>query len=234
MYRAFVFEEKGWLSGANPYAKLAAGIALIAASIAFYSLLRALLLLIFMISLSASSGRLRSNSGSLVMSAPFALMILLAELLLTRSAAVSLAYAIRFVNIVFSASVVFTSISPDEMDFIIRSIGGSYDLAFLVSTTYKFIPVLASDFLQIIEVQKARGVDFETRNPFKLLRNYYSILVPLFVVSIVRSQQLAEALELRGYGASRRPTFLYRYDFRASDGLFLALLFAFIALVAFL
>ncbi len=187
-----------------------------------------------MIALSASSGRLRSNSGSLAMSSPFALIILLAELLLTRSAAVSLAYAVRFVNIVFSASVVFTSISPDEMDYIIRSIGGSYDLAFLVSTTYKFIPVLASDLVQIIEVQRARGVDFETRNPFKLVRNYYSILVPLFVVSIVRSQQLAEALELRGYGASKRPTFLYRYEFRASDALFLVFLFAFMALVALL
>ncbi len=225
--RAFVYEKRdSWLYRLNPYVKIAAGLVLIVASLAFFSFEKTLSLFALMLILSASAKKLKMNSGSLALSAPFAAIIFIAEFLLGRNFLTGFAYALRFVNLVFSSSIIFTSVSPDEIDYMVRKALRSRDFSFLISTTYKFIPVLASDISQIIEVQKARGVDFDTKNILKLLKNYYTILVPLFVVSIVRSQQLAEALELRGYGASDKPTFIYEYPFRTSDVLFMILILA--------
>jgi energy-coupling factor transport system permease protein len=230
--RAFVYEQKdSWLYRLNPYTKIAAGLILIVASLAFFSFEKALSLFVLMLTLSASAKKLRSNAGSLVPSAPFAIIIFIAEFLLGRSVLTGFAYALRFVDLVFSSSIMFTSVSPDEIDYMARKVLRWRDFSFLISTTYKFIPVLASDISQIIEVQKARGVDFDTKNIFKLLKNYYTILVPLFVVSIVRSQQLAEALELRGYGASEKPTFIYEYPLRTSDLIFMILILSLIVCI---
>ncbi|MFP3131352.1 MAG: energy-coupling factor transporter transmembrane component T, partial [Nitrososphaeria archaeon] len=185
--RAFVYEQKdSWLYRLNPYVKIAAGLMLIVASLAFFSFKKTLLLFVLMLILSASAKKLKMNSGSLAISAPFAAIIFIAEFLLGRNFMTGFAYALRFVNLVFSSSIMFTSVSPDEIDYMVRKALRSRDFSFLISTTYKFIPVLASDISQIIEVQKARGVDFDTKNILKLLKNYYTILVPLFVVSIVR------------------------------------------------
>ncbi len=233
--RAFVYEQKdSWLYKLNPYVKITAGIILIAASIFFFSLQRVLALFAFMVIISASARKLRMNLGSLSISIPFAVIIFIGEFLLGRNLQTGIAYAFRFINLVFSSSIIFTSVSPDEIDYMVRKVFHARDFSFLISTTYKFVPVLASDISQIIEVQRARGVDFETKNPFKLLKNYYTILVPLFVVSIVRSQQLAEALELRGYGASEKPTFIYEYGYSILDLSFMILILAFLILIAFL
>ncbi len=233
--RAFAYEMKNsWLYKLNPYVKTAAGIILIIASIVFFSLQRVLALFVFMIIMSASARKLKMNFGSISISIPFAVIIFIGEVLLGRNLQTGIAYAFRFINLVFSSSIIFTSVSPDEIDYMVRKVLRSRDFSFLISTTYKFVPVLASDIAQIIEVQKARGVDFETKNPFKLLKNYYTILVPLFVVSIVRSQQLAEALELRGYGASQKPTFIYEYGYSVLDLSFIILILAFLFLMAFL
>ncbi len=233
--RAFIYEQKNsWLYKLNPYIKLTAGTVLVVASIAFFLLQKVLALFAFMIILSASAKKLRMNMGSFAISIPFAAIIFIGEFLLGKNLQIGIAYAIRFVNLVFSSSIIFTSVSPDEIDYIVRKVLRSRDFSFLISTTYKFIPVLASDISQIIEVQKARGVDFETKNPFKLIKNYYTILVPLFVVSIIRSQQLAEALELRGYGASEKPTFIYEYRLGLYDLFFMVFVLLFVLLVAFL
>ena len=226
--KAFTFERKdSWLFKLNPYFKVLMGLLLIAFSLILFSALKAILLLLFMILIGLTSKNLRGSAGSFALSLPFSIIIFLGEFLLTRSLISGLGYSMRFINLVYSASVIFTSISPDEIDYLIRRTFKARDIAFLISTTYKFIPVLSLDLQQIIEVQKGRGVDFSSKNPFLLIKNYYSVLVPLFVVSILRSQQMAEALELRGYGVSKEKSFYYEYSLQMKD----IVIFAFFIIV---
>ena len=91
------------------------------------------------------------------------------------------------------------------------------DISFVIVSTLRFIPLLAMDLSQIVEVQMSRGLDLQTKNPAKWIKNSLPVIVPLIVISVLRSQQMAEAIELRGYGASKKPTRLVEYNFSAVD-----------------
>jgi energy-coupling factor transport system permease protein len=53
--------------------------------------------------------------------------------------------------------------------------------------------------------------------PVKRLRNLIPVLIPLIVNALVRSGELAEAMESRGYGAVKKPTSLYALRLASRD-----------------
>jgi energy-coupling factor transport system permease protein len=73
------------------------------------------------------------------------------------------------------------------------------------------------DALQIMDAQKSRGLELEQGNLLRRVRNLIPILIPLVVNAVVRSGELAEAMESRAYGAAPTPTSLAEYRARAAD-----------------
>lgn len=55
------------------------------------------------------------------------------------------------------------------------------------------------------------------RNPIRRIRNFAPVLIPMVVNAVVRSEQLAEVLESRGYGAVKKPTLTHTMKLRKSD-----------------
>jgi energy-coupling factor transport system permease protein len=84
-------------------------------------------------------------------------------------------------------------------------------------TAVRFIPVVMLDALQIMDAQKSRGLEFEKGNIVKRVRNMVPILIPLVVNSVIRSGELAEAMESRAYGSTPKPTSLYGMRLRWYD-----------------
>ncbi|MDG6938731.1 MAG: energy-coupling factor transporter transmembrane protein EcfT, partial [Nitrososphaerota archaeon] len=84
-------------------------------------------------------------------------------------------------------------------------------------TAVRFIPVMMLDTMQIMDAQKSRGLELEKGNLVRRVRNMIPILIPLVVNSVVRSGELAEAMESRAYGAVPRPTSLLVYRARGTD-----------------
>jgi energy-coupling factor transport system permease protein len=73
------------------------------------------------------------------------------------------------------------------------------------------------DTIQIMDAQKSRGLELEKGNVLKRVRNMIPVLIPLVVNSVVRSGELAEAMESRAYGAVPKPTSLVEYRARTAD-----------------
>jgi len=61
----------------------------------------------------------------------------------------------------------------------------------------------------VMDAQKSRGLELEKGRFLKRIRNLAPILVPLVVDAVVRSGELAEAMEARAYGAVKKPTTLH-------------------------
>ena len=76
-------------------------------------------------------------------------------------------------------------------------------------TSVRFVPVILMDTLQIMDAQKSRGLELEKGNPIARIKKFVPILVPLIINEVIRSGELAEAMESRGYGISKNPTSLY-------------------------
>ncbi|MEM4736771.1 MAG: energy-coupling factor transporter transmembrane component T, partial [Nitrososphaeria archaeon] len=84
--------------------------------------------------------------------------------------------------------------------------------------------------VQIIDSQRSRGLEIEKGSIFKRIRNYIPVLIPLIVQSIIRSEELAEAMESRAYGFSKKRTSYYTLHFKRSDYLILCLHFMLVVL----
>jgi energy-coupling factor transport system permease protein len=121
----------------------------------------------------------------------------------------ALAMTARFIVLVESFSIFFLTTSPDHLGLALEQSHMRYEFAFAFTTAVRFVPVLAEEAQTIMDAQKARGLELEKGNLLKRIRNYIPILIPLIVNAIRRSMELAEAMESRAWGATKKRTNLY-------------------------
>ena len=79
-----------------------------------------------------------------------------------------------------------------------------YRYAFALTATLKFIPTLAAEMAQVMEAQRARGVDFEVRNPIKKAALIAPLCLPLLLSCVRKIENSAVAAQLRGFELRRR------------------------------
>ncbi|HEY0221679.1 MAG TPA: energy-coupling factor transporter transmembrane protein EcfT [Lactovum miscens] len=74
-----------------------------------------------------------------------------------------------------------------------------HELGLMLSISLRFIPTLMDDTTMIMNAQRARGMDFGEGNLVQKIKSVIPILIPLFVSSFRRADDLAVAMEARGY-----------------------------------
>ncbi len=101
-----------------------------------------------------------------------------------------------------------------------------HEITMMMSMALRFIPTLIEETDKIMSAQKARGADFETGNLLQRAKALLPILVPLFVSSFRRADELAVAMESRCYHGGGGRTRMKQLRFAARDlwGLVLGLL----------
>lgn len=135
----------------------------------------------------------------------------------------SAAMTLRFVVLVESFSVFFLTTSPDHLGLALEQTRVPYEFAFAFTTAVRFVPVLAEEAQTIMDAQKARGLELEKGGVLKRIRNYVPVLIPLIVSAIRRSLELAEAMESRAWGATKKRTNLYALKLHRGDFALLAI-----------
>lgn len=98
-----------------------------------------------------------------------------------------------------------------------------HELAMMMSIALRFIPTLIEETDKIMSAQRARGADFDTGNLFQKAKALVPLLVPLFVSSFRRADELAVAMECRCYHGGEGRTRLKELHYRAADVLVLLL-----------
>jgi energy-coupling factor transport system permease protein len=141
---------------------------------------------------------------------------------------------LRFVVLVESFSVFFLTTSPDHLGLALEESKVPYEFAFAFTTAVRFVPVLAEEAQTIMDAQKARGLELEKGGLLKRIRNYIPVLIPLIVSAIRRSLELAEAMESRAWGATKKRTNLYALKLRKGDYALLAISIAIIIVSVYL
>ena len=92
-----------------------------------------------------------------------------------------------------------------------------YKYAFALTATLKFIPALAGEMAQIMEAQRARGVDFGVRNPLKKAALVAPLCLPLMLSCVRRTENSAIAAQLRGFELRRRDSGYKKYPIGIKD-----------------
>ncbi len=98
----------------------------------------------------------------------------------------------------------------------------AHEVAMMMTIALRFIPTLGEEAEKITKAQAARGADFSEGGPLRRARSLMPVLVPLTVGAFRRADELAEAMESRGYRGGEGRTRYRELRFRARDALALA------------
>lgn len=92
-----------------------------------------------------------------------------------------------------------------------------HDIAITMSIALRFIPTLMEETDKIIAAQKARGAAFDTGKVHERVKSMIPILIPLFISSFRRADELADALDARCYNATKNRTKMKKLTFTYRD-----------------
>lgn len=114
---------------------------------------------------------------------------------------------IRLVFLIVGTSLLTLTTSPieltDGLEKLLnpfKKIGlPAHEIAMMMTIALRFIPTLMDETDKIMKAQMARGADFESGNIFARAKNLIPLLVPLFISSFRRADELAMAMEARCY-----------------------------------
>lgn len=94
-----------------------------------------------------------------------------------------------------------------------------FKYAFTMTTAIRFIPVFAAEMAGIMEAQVSRGIELDTKNPFRKIALVLPLCAPLLVSSVRKTQSLAIAADLRGFKFRKKGSCLKKYDYSLADAL---------------
>ena len=98
----------------------------------------------------------------------------------------------------------------------------AHEVAMMMTIALRFIPTLDEEVQKITRAQAARGADLSEGGPLRRVRATLPVLVPLTIGAFRRADELAEAMESRGYRGGEGRTRYRELRFRASDAIALA------------
>jgi energy-coupling factor transport system permease protein len=133
--------------------------------------------------------------------------------------------AARLIFLMLFSSVLTMTTSPLELtDGIerllrpMRRIGvPAHELAMMMTIALRFIPTLLQETERIMMAQTARGADFKNGGLLKRGKNMLSLIVPLFLSSFRRADELATAMEARCYRGGEGRTRMYELALKERD-----------------
>lgn len=112
------------------------------------------------------------------------------------------------------------TIDPAQMGVAFRGMGISDNISYSIDLSLRFLPSLARDFTTTYDAQRARGFEIDKLRGgiFSKIARMAPMIVPVIIGSIVDSEDIISAMELRCFGIGKR-TWLIRLNPRWIDGL---------------
>lgn len=146
--------------------------------------------------------------------------------------------AMRIIILLMGTSVYFSyATTPIELtDGLERGLGflkkikvPVHEFAMMMTIALRFIPTLVDETSKIMNAQKARGADFSSGGLIKRAKALIPIIIPLFVSSFRRAEELATAMECRCYHGGNGRTRMNVLKMKFKDYVFIILSMAMLA-----
>jgi len=109
----------------------------------------------------------------------------------------------------------------------------AHEVALIFVVAFRFVPLLGQEMERLLKAQAARGGEFSRGWGIRRIRQTIPLFVPLFVAALRRSEELAVAMEARGYTGGLGRTRLINLKMRFIDWLSTLVVFG-LCLVSFI
>lgn len=126
-----------------------------------------------------------------------------------------------------ATSVLFLSTTKvEEFTAGLSRMGVPYRVGFSITLAFRLVPLFIDSAGTVVQAQSLRGYDFNQGGPLERVRRYVPVVIPVFMGALRKANNMAMALEARGFGMSATPTSFIDYPMRPRD------ITAFAALIA--
>ncbi|MCK4267401.1 MAG: energy-coupling factor transporter transmembrane protein EcfT, partial [Actinomycetia bacterium] len=131
----------------------------------------------------------------------------------------------RLILVILFSSFITLTTSPVQLADAIESILSplkvirfpAHEIALMMTIALRFIPTLLTEAETIMKAQKGRGANFDSGNILKRARSFVPLLIPLFISAFRRADELALAMEARGYAGGSGRTRLHSLKVTSRD-----------------
>lgn len=130
--------------------------------------------------------------------------------------------ALKSVTLLLVLPLVVLTTDVDEMLAGLIQMRVPYVVAFILSSTIRFFPLLFSEAQGIIDAQRLRGLAVEKMNLLKRAKIYAGTAVPLILSALMKSQQLEIALHSKAFSVTPKRSNYHEIKFRTRDWILIA------------
>jgi len=117
-----------------------------------------------------------------------------------------------------AASVLFLSTTKVEEFMVgLARLGVPYRARFAITLSFRLAPLFIDSYLTVVDAESLRGLDFSQGRIIERMRRYVPVVIPVFMGALRKANNMAMALEARGFGANSHPTSFVEYPVRAGD-----------------
>ncbi len=153
----------------------------------------------------------------------FALMLAVMQYLFGATISLALVTGLRMLNmtLIFIIMLASTRIS-DITAALVKQCRIPSDYAFMFTAALRFIPDFLEESKAVREAQSCRG--YSSRgNAFKRMKSYLTVVEPLVLRAVTKSETMAMSLELRGFGSQRQQASLAHVALHGRDYILISL-----------
>lgn len=155
---------------------------------------------------------------------------------------IALKMSVRFIYLIIGSSIMTLTTTPNHLtDGMEKGLGPLkkihvpvHEIAMMMSIALRFIPILMDETDKIMKAQQARCADFESGNIFQRAKSLVPVLVPLFISSFRRANDLAMAMEARCYHGGEGRTKMKPLKYGRRDATAYILILVYIAVLILL
>ena len=115
--------------------------------------------------------------------------------------------ALRLLSIGTAFFLFFQTTPPEALSNALIKMGVPYPFVFVLTTSMQFVHVLTRRIISIRDAQRTRGIPVE--GGFRTIRYFPALAGPLLIQAFQLADELAEAMEARGF---RAPGRRFRYE----------------------
>ncbi|HEX9439744.1 MAG TPA: energy-coupling factor transporter transmembrane component T [Roseiflexaceae bacterium] len=137
--------------------------------------------------------------------------------------AFAMSQLVRLFALAALSVVLLSTMHPGSYGITFRRLGLPDNLAFALDLAFRFVPSLSSDFMTTLDAQRARGYELERAGGLlKAIRNLAPLIVPITIGSILRGEDVIDAMNLHAFGTGPR-TWLQELHYHTRDVVLIAL-----------
>ena len=105
----------------------------------------------------------------------------------------------------------------EDFAYALTRLGMPYRVGFTMTMAFRLVPVFVDAATTVVQAQRCRGLDFERGGPWQRARRYVPVIVPVFMGALRRADQMAMALDARGFQRGAARTVLDPHPVRLGD-----------------